>query len=291
MKKLSVLFILILAGFVISCTQPSAAENNNNNNNNNNTNNYAEVPEYCISCKINDKECFIIPYNYLICNEDYSNDNELKDETEKAYLSKNIIYYYGTNKDTIGFYGYSAESYIHRGPTGNYSFNTILKAFPSTDGKIKISDIKINFYFKDQFYSKKQGDTWEFKKEEKILPDYYLNNKGSNTFILRDGNINSLFIIEGKSKNNISIGGNFQNEGEITKTRVNITSKYIEPENIWKNKNNFNNISSYIYNVDFIYKKYSYDNKETREHKIFEIDLKNISLFERLINNENVIFL
>lgn len=286
MKKIRLLFILILAGFVISCTQPSAADNNNNNNNN--KNNYAENPEYCISFKINDKECFIIPYSYLICNEDYSNNNELKDETEKAYLSKNFIYYYSTNKDTIGFYGYSAESYIH--PEG-FSYNTILKAFPSTDGKIRISDIKINFYFNDQFYSKKQGDTWEFKKEEKVLPDYYLNNKGSNTFILRDGNINNLFIIEGKSKSSITWGNNFQNEGEITKTKVNITSKYFEPENIWKNKNSFNNISSYIYNVDFIYKKYSYDNKETREHKIFEIDLKNISLFKRLINNENVIFL
>lgn len=282
MKKISLLFTLILAGIVISCTNPSAADNNNKNSN---KDNYAKYPEYCISFKINGKECFIIPYNYLICNEDYSNNNELKDETEKAYLSKTFIYY---SRD--GFYGYSAESYIHPGPTGIYSYDTILKAFPSTDGKIKISDIKINFYFFDQFYSKKQGDTWEFKKEEKVLPDYYLNNKGSNTFILRDGTINNLFIIEGKSKNSVRDGDNFQNEGEIAKTKVNITSKYFEPENIWKNKNSFNNISTYIYSVDFIYKEYN-NGKETREHKIFDIDLKNISLFKRLINNENVIFL
>ncbi len=298
MKKMIKLAVLLAAGMALfSCSNSTQSSSTNNGNNEIKT----ACDPYCmISFKINGKQCFQYGdmSTKIFNNEDYSNSSAaaqyLKDK--KMYSSEILKDISTSNKNRyqsqieekdFNIYGFAFENIFEN----NISKEAILTLFPSDDGKIRITDIKINMYFADQFYSGCKNGEDEIVKQEKNLPEYYIkNNLGYNDFVIKDGTIEG-FIIEGKRKENT---GNHENPFEwdesvpLKKVPVSVSCKYFEPENIWKNKNNFNNLQNYIYKYKMVVRK---DDDKSAEYS-FEIDLKKDFWFSKsyLINDEDVIF-
>lgn len=298
MKKMIKLAVLLAAGMALfSCSNSTQSSSTNNGNNEKKVEN-AYCPSYLVSFKINGKQCYYCEntnFDGIMNNEDYSGNSAAAQflSNDKMYGSNCLG---GINRKYSNTYSYG-NNQISGIPFENTMYGNnkeaLLTLFPSEDGKIRVTDIRINIYFYDQFYSGTEGYD-NFIKKEKVIPEYYIkNNLGSNDFVLKDGTIEG-FIIEGKRKENT---GNYENPFEwdesvpLKKVPVSVSCKYFEPENIWKNKNNYNNLQSYIYKFKVIWKSENQQGDEIYPDKSFEIDLKKLFfLSSSIINDEDVIF-
>lgn len=298
MKKLGIILTVLLTMAFVSCSNPSSSSSNeekDDKTNNNQTVEYACSHCCIITYKINGIECFrYYGISGILNNEDYSNNNEAKTLVETAYKNEDILDYifyydyYNTGKPAYSGIFCKNLIKINEAKDTEEVKNDYLKVFPSNDGKLHISDIKINFCFKDQFKCYKENEDWNFKIQEINIPQFYLNNKGANSFNAIDGEIKGMLAVEGKKKNGDSEPYKFEFEDNTYKeVPVNLKCQYFVPENIWENKTSYINLNSYKYNIEFISKA---GNEDRRTYN-YEINLKGLSLLpEKLIVTDDVIF-
>ena len=271
MKKITILMMILVGFLAVSCSSPSSAEKKSDTFSEETT---AKIPACMVELKINGVLCTadyptsgvydfnITDYHKLMIDKDYTGNNEALKYVEKFTESRQAAFW----GSIVG----GSLKYIIK---DEYRYNMdeeVLKIlFPSDDGKIKISDLRYCFYFEDQHGVKKDEGDGVYRKIEKNLPQWYIDNKGSNNFKVRDDIMNYLSVWEGKIIEEAD--DIYDTSSEITEKKVNFECKYLIPEDIWSNKNYYKTVESYIYDVDFIYQGYS-----GREVYKWKIDLKKL---------------
>lgn len=256
MKKINIFLMLMGIMLLSGCTNPSSSGGNEEKGNEEVE--LAVLDTYGIEFKINNVPCFLTKTYALLTNKDFT-ESELKDYNITRAVENDSLYSLDPYENKV--INYFMDYQINDISTKE----KILSIFPSGNNKIEISDIKYVFYYRDQYVSKK-NDNGVFEKYKKRIPEFYLNNKGANSFTSKKGYIDYMHIYEGKINNSTK---KFELDS-LNKKEIRVDCESFTVENIWKNKSSYETLEKYMYNVELVYK----DKDNERQVKKYDINLK-----------------
>lgn len=258
MKKINIFLMLMGIMLLSSCTNPSSSGGNEGKEEKKTEDVELAVSDtYGIEFKINNVPCFLTKNYVLLTNKNFT-ASELQEYNITRAVENKSLYSSDAYGDKV--IGYFMDYQIN----DISSKEKILNIFPSWNNKIEISDIKYVFYYRDQYVSKK-NDNGAFEKYSERIPEFYLNNKGANSFTSKKGYIDYMHIYEGKINNSTKI---FDLDS-LNKKEIRVDCESFTVENIWKNKSSYETLEKYMYNVELVYK----DKYNERQVKKYDIDL------------------
>lgn len=270
MKKINIFLMLMGIMLLSGCTNPSSSGGNEEKKTEEVE--LAVLDTYSIEFKINNVPCFLTETitggnskSVLLTNKDFT-ESELQEYNITRAVENERLYFLDSYGDEV--IGYLMDYQIN----DISSKEKILSIFPSRDNKIEISDIKYVFYYLDQYVGKK-NDNDVFEKYRERIPEFYLNNKGANSFTSKKGYIDYMHIYEGKINNlydKINPDKKKFDLDSLNKKEIRVDCESFTVENIWKNKSSYETLEKYMYNVELVYK----DKDNERQVRKYDINLK-----------------